>query len=109
MFDGITPVASGYDPIVAESPYPIGVVVTNAGPAAVRVNAWTLPPTGEVEADVSMELRAGAQRFVVASLVRASLVRASRSGTETPLLNQAGAAAPFAAVGWRVFGPRSVP
>jgi hypothetical protein len=97
MWEGVTPVAAGYDPIVSESPGPAKVVVFNAGPGTVQLRAWDVRhPQHGSDADSDMELRPGATRAVWGALVRVALKDADDIpvGGDEP-------AAKFAAVGWR--------
>jgi hypothetical protein len=105
MWDGITPVEPGYDPIVSESAFPLGVLVTNAGPSTITLKAWDRTQPGDHEApDISMELRPGSTRFVVASLVR---LHSTDAEPEAALGGNYRQPSPrFAAAGWRI-GPQN--
>jgi hypothetical protein len=96
MWEGVTPVAAGYDPIVSESPGPAKVVVFNAGPGVVQLRAWDVRhPKSGADADSDMELRPGATRTVWGSLVRVAL----KDSDEPAAVAQS--PSKFAAVGWR--------
>jgi hypothetical protein len=101
MWDGITPVCSGYDPIVAESDHPVEVIVTNAGPGSVILKTWDKPVPAENDTPRSMELRAGSTRFVVGNLVRVGATQAMSNAAK-----QRGVPGDeredFAAVGWQL-------
>jgi hypothetical protein len=89
MWEGVSPVLDGYDPIVCETPIAAKVTVLNAGPGTVRLRAWDVPrPDTGVKPDTEMEIRPGGTRVVVGCLVRLHHVKAAPST--------------FAAVGWRV-------
>lgn len=99
MWEGVTPVAPGYDPIVSESPGPAKVVVFNAGPGVVQLKAWDVRrPQNGADADSDMELRPGATRAVWGALVRVSL-----KANDAPVAAEQGSTN-FAAVGWRCDG-----
>ncbi len=99
MWEGVTPVAQGYDPIVGESPEPLKFVVFNAGPGTVLLRSWDHRAPGlEAPPDASMELRPGATRVVLGNLVRISLKNDAPHPTALGQPN-------FAAVGWRTHAP----
>lgn len=97
MWDAVTPVTSNYDPIVVESPFPVRVTVTNAGPHPIKLRAWdTRQPERQSAPESEMELRAGETRAVYGCLVR---LHAITGDSDSP------AATPgphFAAIGWRI-------
>ena len=100
MWDGITPVSEGYDPIVAESDSPVEVLVTNAGPGTIVVKAWDEPRPDPGDAPKSMELRPGATRFIVGKLVRLGASDSMRE--EGPPVVPRTERKDFAAAGWQV-------
>jgi hypothetical protein len=86
MFHGVTYVDSSYSPIIHEGPT-VNVVVLNAGPATVLLNAWTEVPNASDKApNLSMELRPGNSRSIGGSLIRAKIKVSEQS----------------AALGWRI-------
>lgn len=96
MWEGVTPVGRGYEPIVGESKMPLKALVFNAGPGTVLLKAWDqrTPSVGE-RPDASMELRPGATRAIVGALVRVALKPSSDGDQPSPQSS-------YAAVGWRV-------
>lgn len=97
MWDGITPVSAGYDPIIAESEDPFAAIVLNAGPDPVRLRAWDHAQPDQGQRPREMELRAGATRAVIARLLRVQIVDGDAPHRGSPL-----GQAKFAAVGWRL-------
>ena len=91
MWDAVTAVNREYDPIIYEGTKPLAVVVTNSGPATVKILAWdkTCPAVG-AKPVARLELRLGDSKAV-----RGCLVRAHLSDPDTQPI-------PFAAIGWRI-------
>lgn len=100
MWEGVTPVAIGYDPIVSESPIPVKVIVFNAGPGVVELKAWDIrKPDDGVDPDSKMEVRSGETRAVWGALVRVKLLEVNESSSVTGKTPSK-----FSAVGWRCGG-----
>jgi hypothetical protein len=97
MWDGITPVLAGYDPIIGESEDPFAAIVLNTGPDPVRLRAWDQAQPDQGQRPREMELRAGATRAVVARLLRVQIVDGDAPHGGAPR-----GQAKFAAVGWRL-------
>lgn len=97
MWDGITPVSAGYDPIIGESETLFAAIVLNAGPDPVRLRAWDHAQPDQGQRPREMELRAGATRAVVARLLRVQIVDGDGPHGRAP-----GGRTKFAAVGWRL-------
>lgn len=87
MWHAVTPVLTGYDPILYESPERREVLILNAGPSAVKAKAWGDPIEYGEAPSLQIELRPGDQRVIGGCLVRVTL---KESGW------------PAAAVAWRV-------
>jgi hypothetical protein len=91
MWDAVSPVSSGYDPVVAESPEPVRATVMNAGPAVIRVRAWDeRQPSSDAVPATAMDLHPGATTVVYGRLIRLQFAK------------QQPAQATFAGVAWRV-------
>jgi hypothetical protein len=91
MWHAVTPVSSGYDPIVYEGAETARIVILNAGPGTVLARAWA-DMTSDKVAPIELELRPGAQRVLSGLLVRVKLKDPKDGGSK------------FAAVSWRVCG-----
>ena len=79
-----------YDPIVYEGDVPAVIIVTNAGPATIRIQAWkTTAPRSEETPSVRIQVRTGDTRIVSGSLIRAKIDESNEGKS-------------FAAVGWRL-------
>jgi hypothetical protein len=85
MWHAVTPVSSGHDPILCESPEEKEVLVLNAGPGIVFAKAWSSIGASRERPSFQLELRPGDQR-----VISGKLVRVAASDTD------------FAAVAWRV-------
>ena len=87
MWHAVTPVTSGYGPVLYESPEEKDVLILNAGPGIVlAIASSTLGPSPDSPI-FQLELRPGDQRVLSGSLVR---VKSKVPNTD------------FAAVAWRV-------
>ncbi|MDR6859833.1 hypothetical protein [Variovorax guangxiensis] len=96
MWDGVTYVEPSHDPIIHEGEDSATVVVTNAGPATVRVRIWkSTPPEQTEKAQLELELRIGNTRSVSGHLIRAAIAK----GDQVPALFPG---VPFATLLWRV-------
>lgn len=85
MWHAVTPVSSGHDPILCESPEEKEILVLNAGPGIVFAKAWSTIEQLRERPSFQLELRPGDQRVISGKLIRV---------TASP--------PDFAAVAWRV-------
>ncbi|KOS04636.1 hypothetical protein AM493_00205 [Flavobacterium akiainvivens] len=79
MYHTVIPVSDDYNPIVVEGSIKTQVLIFNAGPAAIKVQAWDNWKGKQrggyenSEANYSLELRPGNERIVSGSLIRAAI------------------------------------
>lgn len=94
MWDSVSAVDQDHDPIIYEGKEPVVVIVMNAGPSSVIIQAWykTDPPYGS-EPFARLELRAGNIKAINGSLIRAKLVPSTIRGPRR---------SDYAALGWTV-------
>lgn len=96
MWEGVTVVQPGYDPILSETPDTTTVILMNAGPGFITVRAWDDRHPESTRPDIEMEMRPGDTRIVSGQLVRAHIIIDENSGCHSaPKQN-------FSCVGWRI-------
>jgi hypothetical protein len=74
MWHAVSPVSEAYDPILYESPEVSNLLVLNAGPGNIKLQAWPDAATIHDKPSLAIELHPGDQRVVGGCLIRVMLL-----------------------------------